>query len=129
MRTKAAKSQHHESFSVVPVFFLAGLDAAAQTNTNAGATRAMSLQDCIQEALQHNLDVQIQRYNPQISLYNLNAAYGGYDPTFNLSGQHNIQRSAGGEFHKRPAHSRHTTQRGQLSASSFSGTLPWGLQL
>ena len=49
----------------------------------------MSLQDCIRRRLQHNLDVQIQRYNPQISLYNLNAAYGGYDPTFNISGQHN----------------------------------------
>ena len=53
------------------------------------ATRQMSLEDCIQEALQHNLDVQIERYNPQISLYNLRAAYGGYDPLFNISGQHN----------------------------------------
>ena len=64
----------------------------APTYTNAN-TRAMSLQDCIQEALQHNLDVQIQRYNPQISLYNLRAAYGGYDPTFNASGQHNYDVS------------------------------------
>ena len=64
----------------------------APTYTNAN-TRAMSLQDCIQEALQHNLDVQIQRYNPQISLYNLSAAYSGYDPTFNVSGQHNYDVS------------------------------------
>ena len=58
------------SFSVVPVFFLAVLTATAQTNMSPGATRAMSLQDCIREAMQHNLDVQIERYDPQISLYN-----------------------------------------------------------
>ncbi len=48
----------------------------------------MSLTDCLQQALQQNFDVQIERYQPQISLYNLRAAYGGYDPTFNISGQH-----------------------------------------
>ena len=41
---------------------------AAQTNLLAfGAlTRTMSLEDCIQEALQHNLDLQIERTAPQI---------------------------------------------------------------
>jgi HAE1 family hydrophobic/amphiphilic exporter-1 len=72
----------------------AGTNAAVvQTATNApganpGASREMSLQDCIQEALQHNFDLQIQRYTPQLSLYNLRADYGGYDPTFNISGLH-----------------------------------------
>ncbi len=70
-----------KNFSAVSIFFAAVYAAAAQTNTDAGATRAMSLTDCIQQALAQNFDVQIQRINPQISLYNLNAAYGGYDPT------------------------------------------------
>ena len=49
----------------------------------------MSLQDCIAEALKHNLDVQIQRYNPQFDLYNLRASYGRLiDPTLKLSGRH-----------------------------------------
>ncbi len=56
----------------------------------------MSLLDCIQAALAHNFDVQIQRYNPEISLYGLNAAYSGYDPTFSVSGQHNFNVSPGG---------------------------------
>jgi hypothetical protein len=37
------------------------------------ATRTMSLEDCIQEALQHNLDVQISRYIPQIQLFTVRA--------------------------------------------------------
>jgi outer membrane protein len=111
-------------FSVASVFFLAVLTAAAQTNA-VTAGRAMSLQDCIQEALQHNLDMQIQRYNPQISLYDLHADYGGYDPTFRLSGEHRYNDSGT------------TFQNGQLVAgksfntdtfsSDFSGTAPWGM--
>jgi hypothetical protein len=68
---------------------LHGTNAAAGPAGMNTATRAMSLEDCIQEALQHNLDVQIERYRPQIQLYNLRGAYGGYDPLLNLSGQHN----------------------------------------
>jgi outer membrane protein TolC len=58
--------------------------AFGQTN----AVRQLSLQDCIQLALQHNLDLQIDRYNPAIALFNLQGGYGAYDPTLNLSGQH-----------------------------------------
>ena len=68
--------------------FLAGLVAAAVSQTNAPATRALSLQDCLAEALQHNFDVRVERYQPQISLLNLHAAYAGYDPTLSISGSH-----------------------------------------
>jgi outer membrane protein TolC len=59
----------------------------AQTNTST-QVRQLSLQDAIQLALQHNLDLQIDRYNPQISLYNLKGSYGAYDPTLSFSGEH-----------------------------------------
>ena len=111
-------------FSIITVLILTALTSFAQTNTNAGAVREMSLADCIQEAMQHNLDMQVQRYNPEISLYNLNANYGGYDPTFSFSGTHDYNDSG------------QTFQNGQLVAgkqfnsdsfsSSFNGTLPWG---
>src|SRR5581483_2731905 len=86
---------------IVSVFFSAIFTIAAQTNippvleTNA-AQHAMSLQDCIQQTLQHNLQLQIQRYNPKISLYDLNIAYSGWDPTFTASGTHNHNVSGGG---------------------------------
>jgi HAE1 family hydrophobic/amphiphilic exporter-1 len=87
---------------------------------NAGASHAMSLTDCIQQALQHNLDVQIERYNPQISLYNLNAAYGGYDPTLNISGQHNYDKS--GEDGFPPSVSDQNSFK-----SDIGGATPWGM--
>ena len=112
-------------FSLVSVLSLAVFTGAAQTNTNAGATRAMSLSDCIAEAMQHNLDLQIQRYNPQISLYNLNANYGGYDPTFNFSGTHSYSES-GGTFQNGQVITGSAYNEDSFS-SSFNGTLPgWG---
>jgi hypothetical protein len=39
---------------------------AIETNAPVN-TRELSLQDCIQLALQHNIELQIDRYNPQIA--------------------------------------------------------------
>ncbi|HTX21776.1 MAG TPA: TolC family protein [Candidatus Aquilonibacter sp.] len=115
-------------FGIVSVCFSTVFAVAAQTNTDAGATRAMSLQDCIQQALSQNFDVQVQRYNPQISLYNLNAAYEGYDPTFSISGQHNFDVSPS----KYSPYSTNETPPTVANENSFdsglSGSLPWGLQ-
>jgi outer membrane protein TolC len=101
----------------------------AQTGTNATAVRAMSLPDCIQAALAHNFDVQVQRYNPEISLYNLNAAYGGYDPTFSASGTHSYNVSPGGynPYSTTPTPSR-TSDANSFNSGISGGLLPWGLQ-
>jgi outer membrane protein len=88
-------------FGVVSFLILLVVTAAAQTNPSLVATnlvpngRVLSLQDCIQNALKQNLDVQIQRYNPEIALFNLRASYGGYDPTLSLSGTHNYNVQPG----------------------------------
>jgi outer membrane protein TolC len=116
-----------KKFSAVSVFFSIAFATFAQTNTEAGASRAMSLQDCIQQALQHNLDVQIERENPKISLFNLDAAYGGYDPTFNISGQHDYNVSPGG-FTSQQIALPATTSESDSFNSSIGGTAPWGLQ-
>jgi outer membrane protein len=116
-----------KSFGVVLILFLAVFAATAQTNLNAAA-REMSLADCVQEALQHNLDVQIDRYNPQISLYNLNAAYGGYDPTLNISGTHNFNVQPSGAFTAEQIPIPPTTSKGNTFSSDVNGSLPWGLQ-
>jgi outer membrane protein len=111
-------------FSIITVFVLTALTSFAQTNAPAGATRAMSLADCIQEAMQHNLDMQVQRYNPEFSLYQLNAEYGGYDPTFSFSGTHNYNDS--GATFQNGQHIPGSEYNADNFSSSFNGTLPWG---
>jgi outer membrane protein TolC len=107
-------------FSVVSVFFAAVFTTTAQTNLNVAA-REMSLQDCIQMALSHNFDVQIERFDPQASLYNLRADYSGYDPIFNFSGKHSFNVAT---TNQTPT----TTTRSDSFNSDIGGTAPWGLQ-
>ncbi len=104
--------------------FAAAFAAAAQTNA-VPATRAMSLTECIQSAVAHNLDVQIQRYNPQLALFNLNSAYGGYDPSFSFSGQHSYNNS-GAEF-QNGQHVAGSDYNQDSFSSAFNGTAPWGM--
>jgi outer membrane protein TolC len=96
---------------------------ASETNTPQNI-RQLSLQDCIELALKDNLDLQIDRYNPQIALYTLKKDYGDYDPLLSLSGQHEHSKS-GPEFVG-------TNLVGGASAdvdsfsSGVTGNLPWG---
>ncbi len=114
-----------KSSRVFSFFFFVALAAAAQTGTNSVATRPMSLPDCIQQALQQNFDVQIQRYNPQISLYNLRAAYGGYDPTFNISGPAQLQcRHRAVSIRIKPIKPRSTISDENSFNSGINGDLP-----
>lgn len=95
---------------------------AAQTGV-----RAMSLQDCIQAALEHNLDLKISRYNPQLSLYNLRATYEGYDPTFNLEGQHQFNKAGSSIFQGGLQAPGSETDTDSFQ-SGFNGLLPYGLR-
>src|SRR5437660_10286021 len=75
---------------------LAGSSAAALAQTNALEIRKLSLENCLIVAIEHNLDVQIKRYNPEIARYNLRAIYGSYDLGLSLSREHDYSQSAGG---------------------------------
>src|SRR3989454_2804458 len=61
------------------------LELAAGARSEDQTPRLLSLSDCIQMALQHNYDVQIERLAPEIARYNLDGAYGAYEPSFNAS--------------------------------------------
>jgi len=101
-------------FAALPVFGQTNLDLTT------GKPRPMSLQDCFVEAIKHNFDIQVERYTPQISLYALNGAYGGYDPTFDASGNHQYYRS--GADGTVPS----VNDQNNFS-SSLSGGSPWGM--
>jgi outer membrane protein TolC len=119
---------HNMKFTgILSVLFAVVSSTVAQTGTNAPAGRTMSLQDCIQAALAHNFDVQVQRLGPQISLYNLDAAYSGYDPSFSVSGTHTYNVSPGGGFnpYSTNATPSRTTDQNSFNSGISGGLLPW----
>lgn len=87
--------------------------------------RRWSLTDCIQHSLEHNLDLRIERYNPELALFNLRSGYGAYDPVLSASGQHDYSKAGStlleGTF---------TLPGREQDVNSFrttlSGLLPWG---
>ena len=99
------------------LFLAAALAARAQTNS----VRELTLQDCFAEALKHNLDVQVERYASEISLYDLHAAYAGYDPVFSFSGLHSYNQS--GPENILPV----STDKSDSYSSALKGVLPWGM--
>ena len=112
---------------------MSALDPVSLHGTNAAAgpagmntsTHPMSLEDCIQQALQHNLDVQISRYDPQIELFTVWANYGGYDPTLNLSG--NYTYSKNGALIQNNQIVLPTTSEANTFGAGLSGGTPWGM--
>lgn len=67
--------------------FLAATGSVLAQDDNIGGIRELNLQDCIQLALENNLDLQIERYNVRVANYNLSGAYSAFDPTFGSSWQ------------------------------------------
>ena len=102
-----------------------GTNAAAVPAGMNAATRTMSLEDCIQEALQHNLDVQISRYIPQIQLFTVRAGYGAYDPTFDFTATHQ-RNDKGPEFESGLPVPASTSDQNTFTPD-LSGSLPWGM--
>ena len=58
--------------------FVSSVLVARAADTN--LIQNLALQDCVQMALEHNLDIQIQKFNPQIDRFSLDGNYGDYDP-------------------------------------------------
>jgi outer membrane protein TolC len=102
----------------------ATLAARGQTNPPVNS-RQLSLQDCIELALKHNLDLKIDRYNPEIQLFTLEAYYGYYDPNLNLSGQHSHDQ-AGSRILSGGFFIPGSTSDQDSVSGTLSGFLPWG---
>ena len=99
---------------------------AALAQTNTPGIQKMSLDDCIQSALEKNLDVRIARYNPPMSLSDLQAAYAGYNPTFTAGGQHSYSKSGGG-FNPSIGVVPASEANDNSFNSGITGLMPWGL--
>lgn len=75
-------SRMHRFLSVACVF-LAGHVAAQQTNKS--PARSITLQECIEMALEQNLDLRIERINPLLSRLDVEIGRAAYDPNFIFS--------------------------------------------
>jgi outer membrane protein len=98
----------------------------AHAQTNFPAVRKVSLEDCVQGALEKNLDLRIARYEPPKSLSDLQAAYAGYNPNFTVGGQHNYSMSGGG-FNPTIGSVPSTTTDENAFNGGLAGLTPWGL--
>jgi outer membrane protein TolC len=108
-------------------YVLPDYSAESMPPVNASATvRELSLQECIQLALQTNLDLQIERYNPQIAHFTLSGAYAGYDPLLSLSGQHD-RTETGASFSSNNGLVLGSATEDNQGNGSLTGLLPWGM--
>ncbi|MCX6925042.1 MAG: TolC family protein [Verrucomicrobia bacterium] len=109
------------------LLLLAGTSVAALAQTNGVEVRKISLEDCIQSALEKNLDMRIARYNPPMALADLQAAYAGYNPNFTIAGAHDYSMSGGGFNPTINTVTAATTSDQNAFNSSLGGLTPWGL--
>ncbi len=94
----------------------------AQTN----AVRSLTLKECLQIALEHNLDIKIERIAPQIAGYRLKVAYSAYEPTLDTAGTHGFDESPGGVDEQNRPFPGSKTDTDEVAAS-INGVLPTGL--
>ena len=86
----------------------------------------MSITDCIEIALKHNLDIQIKRLNPELSLFTLEANYGAYDPSLYSDAKYSYSKQpASLDSNGRPI--PQSELESDIFDSGFRGTLPWGM--
>jgi outer membrane protein TolC len=106
------------------LLILAGTIVAATAQTNAPGARMLSLEDCLQRALEKNLDLRIARYNSPMAASDLQNAYAGYDPNLSIGGQHEFRMSGGGFYSAAGIEVPFSTTS---DANSFNGALANGL--
>lgn len=90
------------------------------------STRELSLNECIEMALAHNLDIRIQQQQPKMDRFTLESSYAAWDPTFTARASHNYNSSPGGtDAQGRPLPSREINN--DTLSPGLTGALPTGL--
>jgi outer membrane protein TolC len=109
--------------------FFAWLSFAAMLSaqTNSPAVRPISLKECVHSALLHNLDLQIERFTPEIARFHLIGTYGAYDPTFRIAAGQNYIDQPTQLDPKKPNPDFGYEMTTDSVAPSLAGELPTGL--
>ncbi|MDP7012648.1 MAG: TolC family protein [Verrucomicrobiota bacterium] len=74
---------------------ISALAAFAAADAAEIPTGAVTLDQCIQIALENNLNLRISNYDPRLATLNLRGAYGAYDPRLSLGGTDSFRESKG----------------------------------
>ncbi|MFN3408711.1 MAG: TolC family protein [Limisphaerales bacterium] len=110
------------------VLFAVGILVAALVPATAQtpAARTIDLQECIALALEKNLDLRIERYNPELALFNLAAARAGYEPVLSASATKAHDESGSRLFSGGFLIPGAETDTRSISGS-LGGLTPWGM--
>lgn len=111
----------HPGFTFLVVLMSCGSPApGAET----GFVRPLSLKDCIQIALEHNLDVKIERFTPEMAEHDLSLAKAAFEPIAHGSA---IHQSGSERAAKSSANAAATTTTKDSFQAGITGVLPTGL--
>ncbi|HZV33040.1 MAG TPA: TolC family protein [Verrucomicrobiae bacterium] len=91
-------------------------------------TRLMSLDECIKLALEHNLDIQIQEYNPIVNQFLLNFNYGSWEPSLDFTANKRYTDSTGGLNPQTQNPYPPSISEVDTFVPELKGVTPWGLQ-
>lgn len=79
--------------SIVRPLFAALVATGFPVVMHAGEVRQVSLDDCLQLALQKNLDVRIAQYAPMVTRLTLSSAYWTYEPTLSAGARQSFSET------------------------------------
>jgi outer membrane protein len=88
----------------------------------------LSLNECIALALENNLELDVERLNPQIALAGVESAWGAYDPVIELSANYDDAIRPRDVETTRAIGLATTSSTGQQYNASLGGELPTGTQ-
>jgi outer membrane protein TolC len=101
------------------------LAAPAQTNK----TQPLTLEEAVQMALEHNLNLKIQKYAPLLDKLSLQADYGSfYEPAFNMSARDNNSSNPLGFYGPTEEVNSQQYQFGVGAPGGGMALTPWGLE-
>lgn len=108
------------------VSFCSFFAISAVAATPEQSVRELTLNECIEMALAHNLDIRIQQQNPMMDRFTLEGSYSAWDPRFTTRVSHSFNSSPGGtDAQGRPLPSREINN--ESISPGLSGALPTGL--
>jgi outer membrane protein TolC len=106
------------------------LPVAVQAQTTNVPERSLSLRECMELAIRHNLSVQIDRIGPEIATFNLESSLGSaYDPVASLTLSERFNSSPGRIDATTALRSPPSENYNDTWTPSLRGTLPSGTTL